>query len=145
MNFNKLGDFIKSNLGLIIPISILLSIIIYAFISNYSTSKAWSNPKNHIKYSVATILDYEYIGKSPDNFIYRFQFKGNSYESSHMIISNIGKLSVDERRDYIGKRFYVKFIEQDPDHSKLLINYEVADSITKIPDKGWDDLPQKSD
>ena len=119
----------------------LLFIAIYFFSKNYTYRKKWSNPELKKKYSVATITGYRNGAKSPPWFIYEFKVNGHSYENRHSIVSKIRKLPIEQRKKFIGHQWIVKFIEEDPDYSKLLMKYAVMDTVD-VPMEGWLKIPE---
>ena len=42
----------------------------------------------------------------------------------------------------VGKRFIVKYIEDEENLSYILLEYPVPDSIKEAPPEGWEKLPE---
>ena len=58
---------------------------------------------------------------------------------------NLGESNYSESRfnkTYIGKRFLVKYVEDEEDLSTILLEYPVPDSIKEAPPNGWKKLPE---
>lgn len=131
----------NNNWAGIIAWSFLIGLGIYIAITLNINKEKWSNPELKKKYSVATITGYRNGAKSPPWFIYEFQVNGQSYENRHLILSKIRKLPIKQRKKFIGHQWIVKFIEEDPDYSKLLMKYAVMDTVD-VPLEGWLKIPE---
>ena len=131
----------KINWTLILSWSFLFAFAVYIAVNLYNTDKKWSNPQFKKKYSIAIVTDYINRVRTAPWYVYEFKVNGEVYESRHLTGSEINKLSYEKRKKFIGHKWIVKYIEDDPSYSELLMKYYVADSI-KPPPSGWNKVPE---
>ncbi|MGO3708088.1 MAG: hypothetical protein ACTJGD_08280 [Mesonia hippocampi] len=117
-------------------------LLIYIAISTYITNQKWDDPKLNKSYTIGLIEDFERGAKSPPVYKYYFHVDGLKYSNDHLIVSQLRLLGEEKLKKIVGKRFYVKFIAEDPSYSKLLMGYPVPDSIKEAPVRGWKKLPR---
>lgn len=151
-------DLKNKNIQVAIIIIPVLLIVIYMIINVELSKSKWNNENLKKKYTIATICEFKAPVKSTSFFKFRFiyneksyinrfglayriNFKNEKHTNHNKIIPEIIKLSIPELEDYVGKRFYVKFIVNYPQYSELLLDKPVPDSIKEIPMEGWDVIP----
>lgn len=119
--------------------------MVYAIIQDNIFRKSWRDPNLIKKYTIGTIIDFKSGTKSPPRFIYRFTVNNIKIEASHLITSSLALKNDEELKLLIGKRYYVKFIDNNgkkPNFGKLLIKEPVPNKIIKCPKNGWNKMPK---
>lgn len=108
---------------------LLVAIMVMLF---YNPIRIKKDISEHTKYSICTIFKESSSLKNGEHYHYYFYYLGNKIERYN-----------SKNRNYkvqFGNRFLVKFSYKDPDHSKIMYDYPISDSI-ESPTNGWDSIP----
>jgi len=124
----------------IVPTSIIVFIITLIIWKEIDRKKSWS--RGDEKYTIGIITDYITGSKTPNSFEYIFPYNGEKIKSREPILSSINLLSIEDKQNFIGRRYYVRFLKEKPKYSELFLDKPVPDSIVKAPDEGWSQLPE---
>ena len=116
----------------ILKISFLVLIIIFFIIKALIEDNQLE--KNH-RFTIGSIFSFEKKGRNGYMFENEYYVGGEKYKSIQNIYEN--------RRDLVGKRFYVKFNPDNPDNCLMLLDYPVPDCIKEAPAEGWEKIPTK--
>lgn len=134
----KIGNF-KVDLSVSIVILLFIIFFIYTAVDTTVRDNVWSNSDQN--YTIGVIQRYQHAGKSPPWFEYSYRVKDEVFANRHSILSEIGLLSIEQRKAFVGQRYYVKYVEGDPSYSKLLMEKPVPDSVEQPPKDGWEAIP----
>jgi hypothetical protein len=90
-------------------------------------------------YTVCTITDVRKTGGrvGRSSFFYFF-YKGKKYDGRTVT----GDLTT--KKD-IGRRFFVRFLKEDPSHCGIIADKPVPDCIKEVPPEGWEIIPKCMD
>jgi hypothetical protein len=84
-------------------------------------------------YTVATVTNVESAGRREGtSCYYYFYYKEKKYEGRN--VTNLTNKDID-------KRFYVQFLEENPNRCGILADKPVPDCITEVPSEGWEAIP----
>lgn len=99
--------------------------LIYATISHFVIKEKFENPNIKKEETVGVIVQFRAGAKTAPSFNYEFSVNDKIYDGSYLIVTKLGQKSGDELREYIGKKYKVLYIVDDPTYSKLLMNKPV--------------------
>jgi hypothetical protein len=127
----KIIRFVKKYRAPLTGLVILIVIYTGTSIYDYPLHK-------HGIYSVATITDViapgARVGRSSDFYFY---YQEKKYEATAVTRDLI-------TRQDIGRRFYIKFLKDNPNRCYILSNKPVPDCIKEVPPEGWTEIPHCS-
>jgi hypothetical protein len=108
---------------------ILILIIIFFGIYNI-----WGmhNISKYKKYTIATTIKAFYNAAPAKVILYKFSVENIKYSAT---------IGFHKSINVPNGRYIVAYNSRDPDHSKLLINYIIPDTLKYIPTNGWDSIP----
>ena len=106
-------------------------------ISYYNQYRIENEP---LKYAIGEIKDYKVVGSVSPSFKYDFFLNGKKFEGDFWIVDKLGRESHDSLRKYIGKKYFVKYIIDDPQINKLMLDHPIWDGLEQPPN-GWYDIP----
>lgn len=125
MKTNKFNTISK-----ILFLTMLFGYIIYIAVKSYNDKKE-RNLKS--KYTIGIVIKISPLSKSGYNLKHIYKINHILYKSSRII---------DEKENYLNKRFYVKFESDNPNNCEILLDKPVHDSIKEAPPEGWDKIPK---
>ena len=111
----------------ILLIVIMLGFLAWGIINHFNRKEKFENPAIEKRKTRAEIIDYSNGSKACPYFIYQFFVDEKEYEARHSICDELRAKSGDELRKYIGKKYKVLYVVDDPDYSKLLLNEPVKE------------------
>ena len=117
-------------------------IIIYLGFSLIKRYYLFSNDDIEKRITIAHIQKIDPGAKTSPSFEYTFSFNGEDYHSEQFVDNNLRNKGFHLlKKEYIGKKFLVKFIKRNPNYSELLIDNPIKDSTLISPSEGWDKIP----
>ena len=93
------------------------------------------------RFTIAKITDVVPGAKSPPYFEYEFTFNDNTYSGAYIIESDLRNTSLENLKKYRGDLFFVEFIVDDPDYSRLIFSNGKIEKQSTIPTDGWSKIP----
>lgn len=78
-------------------------------------------------FGVAVITDFNGGARNAPSFRYSFQAEGEWYTGRHSIVTELRQKSGDELRKYIGRKFKVWYVVEDPSFNQLLLDQPISD------------------
>jgi len=122
-----------------IPVYLILIFITYDW-----TTRKYLFSNNDIKknIAIAEIIKVEPGARTAPTFEYFLIVNQKRYNGSNWVTDKIRELGISRiKKRYIGKKFLVRFVVENPNYSELLINKPVNDSTLIAPEYGWPELP----
>jgi len=71
------------------------------------------------------ITDFNAGARNAPDFDFEFEVDGKRYEGSYTIVTALRQKSTKELRQYIGKKYRVWYVVEDPTDNKLLLDRPV--------------------
>ncbi len=121
MSKKKMDNVTK---GLIVITVLVLSFMIY---DHFNVKHKFES--NKVEKSIATGIIIEFNGgsKNAPDFEYKFKVEGEKYKGRYLIVSKLGQKSGNELRKYIGKKYKVWYVKDDPSYNKLLLDKPIIE------------------
>ncbi|PKD18730.1 hypothetical protein APR41_17625 [Salegentibacter salinarum] len=121
---------------------IIVLVFSYMVTKNFIKKSYFDNSKFEKRITIGEINKIVPGAKSPPFFEYEFIVNDDSYGGAYIIESDLRRLSTKELKKFVGKKFYVKYVEKDPNYNKLLFNEFIKDTTLSIPSSGWSEIPE---
>jgi len=119
---------ISPNLGRAI-VGVLFLLLLYFIYRHYDIQHQFQSDDVEKSIITGVIIDFNPGAKNAPNFEYEFIVDGEKYEGRHLIVTILGQKSTKELRKYIGKKYKVWYVVEDPTYNKLLLDKPVNDSL----------------
>tara|TARA_B100000809_G_C14753978_1_gene393226 strand:+ start:207 stop:566 length:360 start_codon:yes stop_codon:yes gene_type:complete len=71
------------------------------------------------------IIEFNGGSKNAPDFEFEFEVEGEKYEGRHLIVTKLGTKTGSELREYIGRKYQVWYVVDDPTYNKLLLDKPV--------------------
>jgi len=106
---------------------LLLLILSYFIYRHYDIKNHFQS--NDVEKAIITgvITDFNAGARNAPDFRYEFEVDGKKYDGMYMIVSKLGQKSSKELRKYIGKKYKVWYVVEDPTYNKLLLDKPVEE------------------
>ncbi|GEM_PF-2131660 len=117
---------------------VILFVIFFACLFGYNASNEYRMKKCH---RIIIAKQERISGGYKNQFAMHYSF---SYDS--VVFFSSGSLNSDlySEKDHYklkGKRFFLKILCSDPKNSRIIWDVKVPDTLSYVPEKGWEKLP----
>lgn len=106
-----------------------LLVVIYGTINSFITRNKFDSDSIEKKITNGSIIEYNSGAKSPPDFEYEFYVNGQQFIGRYLIVTKLRQKSSIELKKYIGRKYKVLYVVDDPNYSKLLFEQPVHDSV----------------
>ncbi len=110
----------------IVALTIIILFMTYALINHYTIKEKFENSNILKKETTGVIVRFRAGAKSAPSFNYEFTVDGEVYDGSYMIVTELRQKSGKELKEYVGKKYKILYVVDDPTYSKLLFNKPVV-------------------
>lgn len=132
----KIGN---KNITFVIIILLLIFIVIRTFIGFAERSNSLKD--ENVKITIGRITDFKHGGKVSPWFYYEFKFNDKSIINQQYIEGDLRKKDNKKLREYIGKKYFVKFSIEKPKYSELYIEKPVPEDFIYKEGQTWSKIP----
>ncbi|SHH39696.1 hypothetical protein [Winogradskyella jejuensis] len=123
-------------------VCVVTIIVIYIFASVQDRANRLVTSK--VNYTIAEIIDFNWGYKTSPYFTYNFQIDGKIQKGSYNIVDELAlKINNDLSKNYIGKKYFVKYSYEKPKYSELFLYRKVPDSLKNCFECIWETKPWK--
>lgn len=112
----------------IIIFGIIISFLVYATISHFVIKEKFENADIKKDETIGVITEFQAGAKTAPSFNYEFTVNGEVFDGSYLIVTKLRQKTGDELRQYIGKKYMVLYVVDDPYYSRLLIDKPVKEN-----------------
>lgn len=130
--------YFKKNWIGIIVFSILFTLFYYAFMKN-SERVSYLNDKKFL-YTICQTTNYRNPGKGAPIIEYFFYYK-KIFNSENYYNINTSNLKKEDLKSYIGKKYFVKFSLENPQHSEIYLDKPVPKGFVYKEGQTWSKIP----
>ena len=108
-----------------IVLAILILGLLFMIISHFYTKHKFESDDIKKSITVGEIVKFRAGAKTTPSFNYEFSVDEKIYSGSYMIVTDLRQKSGKELRKYVGKKYKVWYVVEDPTYSKLLFDRPV--------------------
>ncbi len=109
----------------IVTSGIIISFLIFATISHFIRKEKFENPDILKKETIGVITEFQAGASTAPSFNYEFTVDGEVYDGSYLIVTILGQKTGDELREYVGKKYKILYVVDDPKYSNLLMDKSI--------------------
>lgn len=91
----------------------------------------FENPNILKKETVGVIVEFKPGARTASSFNYDFSVENKSYDGTYSIVNKLRQKPVSELKKYVGKKYMVWYVVDDPTYNKLLLNKPVETAKLK--------------
>lgn len=108
-----------------IVLAILVLGLLFMVISHFNIKHKFESDDIKKSITVGEIVKFRAGAKTAPSFNYEFSVGEKVYSGSYIIVTELGQKSGKELREYVGKKYKVWYVVDDPTYSKLLFDRAV--------------------
>ncbi len=120
--FNNIDNTTKILLG------VFALAIAYVVFTHFNIKHKFESDEVKKAITTGVIVEFNRGGKNAPDFQYKFKVDGIVYESRHDIVTKLSHKSGNELRKYIGKKYQVWYVVEDPSYNRLLLDKPIKDN-----------------
>lgn len=118
----------KDNITLAIFGGGFIVFLIYAIISHFVIQEKFDNPEIIKQETIGIIVGFRGGAKTAPSFNYEFSVNDKVYDGSYLIVTKLRQKSNKELETYVGKKYKVLYVQEDPTYSKLLMHKPIIEN-----------------
>ena len=140
-NFRKDGTREWHKGKIISSMIVVLALIAFVFYNNRRLKANANDRKANLRYTIGvTGKTHHNIKSSKPTVEFAYNVGLIDYSGNEAIDAQFERSVVAN-----GGRYYVEFSSKNPNNSKLLLDYPVPDTVTSVPEDGWNYMPGQYD
>lgn len=130
----------KKRIENVVIISLITGFGLYMYFGNKISKEYLYNKEQ--SYGIAEIILFKRGAKVAPWFVYEFELDGVKYEGDYdMTGDTLRGYSNEFLRQYIGRKYLVRYSVEKPKYSELYIDKPIPDSLLDCTDCRWDKPP----